>query len=127
MSEKKYNGWTNRETWLVNLWLTNDQNIYNLIIETFKHLKHTYQMRDFVDDLLFGMNPIAENGLMLDLLNSAIANLNIFEIVEFFRETNPNESLIVRKLAEMLIVMIAPTLNKQYLEELKKTIETIIR
>ncbi|MHA1535433.1 MAG: DUF7249 family protein [Promethearchaeota archaeon] len=24
MSEKKYNGWFNRETWLVNLWLTND-------------------------------------------------------------------------------------------------------
>ncbi|MBY9021074.1 MAG: hypothetical protein KGD67_08445 [Candidatus Lokiarchaeota archaeon] len=67
MSEK-YNGWHNRETWLVNLWLTNDQNIYNLITETFKHLKHSYEQRDFIDDLLFGMNPIAENGLMLDFV-----------------------------------------------------------
>ena len=90
MSEK-FHGWKNRETWLVNLWLTNDENIYNLINDMFKHLKYTYQMRDFIDDLLFGMNSIAENGLMLDLLNSAIANVNIFEIVEFFRDSDSYE------------------------------------
>lgn len=29
MIEGKYNGWTNWETFTVNLWLTNDQPLYN--------------------------------------------------------------------------------------------------
>lgn len=28
---EEYNGWTNRETWCVNLWLDNDQGIYETI------------------------------------------------------------------------------------------------
>ena len=31
--EKKYNGWTNYDTWLLNLNLTNDESTYNLILE----------------------------------------------------------------------------------------------
>lgn len=29
----RYNGWTNRATWLVNLWLTNDEGDYNWLRE----------------------------------------------------------------------------------------------
>jgi hypothetical protein len=29
MDQAKYNGWTNRETWLVNLWLNNDISYYH--------------------------------------------------------------------------------------------------
>ena len=28
MEEKRYNGWTNYETWAVNLWIDNDQGSY---------------------------------------------------------------------------------------------------
>ena len=31
---EKYNGWTNYETWAVNLWITNDQDTYNFWRET---------------------------------------------------------------------------------------------
>lgn len=31
--EQGYNGWANRETWALNLWLTNDEGLYNLTRE----------------------------------------------------------------------------------------------
>ena len=33
MTLDTYNGWKNRETWLVNLWLTNEQGPYNTLVE----------------------------------------------------------------------------------------------
>lgn len=31
MAGESYEGWTNRETWLVNLWLNNDEVIYRIM------------------------------------------------------------------------------------------------
>lgn len=33
MADDTYNGWSNRETWLVNLWLTNEEGSYRMIQE----------------------------------------------------------------------------------------------
>jgi len=35
MPDTKYNGWTNRETWNVTLWLFNDQPRYNWMVAQF--------------------------------------------------------------------------------------------
>lgn len=33
MSDETYNGWSNRETWALNLWLSNDQGLYEMVNE----------------------------------------------------------------------------------------------
>lgn len=37
-----YNGWNNRETWALNLWLSNDEGFYNTINEMVESLKEEF-------------------------------------------------------------------------------------
>ena len=54
MVEEKYNGWTNYETWLMNLNLTNEEDLYNEIHEMAKEEKDDYQLaenlKNFVEE-----------------------------------------------------------------------------
>ena len=38
----EYNGWTNRETWACNLWITNDQGLYEMALERINDPGHDY-------------------------------------------------------------------------------------
>lgn len=83
-----YNGWTNYETWAVNLWLSNDEGSYNTLIETVRG--HTEDdaavaVREWVED----MNPLADDAsLFSDLLTTALQGVNWREIVRAVREDN---------------------------------------
>lgn len=78
-----YNGWTNKETWLVNLWLGD----YLADMQDEGHsVTHDY-IRDLVDDLCQ-----AQAGLMSDLLNCALGEINYREIAEYYvTETEESE------------------------------------
>ena len=47
-----YNGWCNRDTWLVMLWLNNDQSNYEGITRI---VKNTHDLKDLSDLELYGI------------------------------------------------------------------------
>lgn len=78
-----YNGWSNRETWLGNLWLQNDERLYDLfcrairenntISETAMYIEEElrYQLQDELDTA----------SLWQDLLGTAFDRIDWEEIV----------------------------------------------
>ena len=98
MTDDRYNGWTNYETWCVKLWIDNDQSMQEMYIERAGELlrnpergegfarapSHSLadQMRlDFEE-----ATPEFGNNVFSDLLNSALSSVNWNEIAEAFVE-----------------------------------------
>ena len=52
---EEYQGWSNRETWACNLWLTNEEGIYNEMMELTKRYPDKYELavaiKDYVEEL----------------------------------------------------------------------------
>lgn len=89
MKNEKYNGWKNYETWLANLWLTNDQEVmeelqanandmdlYDLAEGTKEWL--TEQMNDIKDTI--------GNNLFSDLMSAAFSEIDFYEIAKALKE-----------------------------------------
>mgnify|MGYP001571628630 FL=1 len=89
MSEEKYQGWTNWETWNVNLWLTNDQSVSELTKELLEReyvygFKRVEALRDWVYDLVHGHK---EEGLEPYITDDiSLHRVNYEEIIEAFKE-----------------------------------------
>lgn len=92
MNEQGYQGWTNYETWAVNLWLSNDEHSYNTLVETVT-IHTEYDAADAVRDWVADMNPLADDAsLFSDLLTAALQSVNWHEIVNAVREDNDLDS-----------------------------------
>jgi len=77
-----YNGWANYETWLVHLWLTNEQATLEAALEFVREYPHfggeadgnaAQALKEFVEDVLLEDRPY--NGLMADLVNAALGSV----------------------------------------------------
>ena len=99
--DEKYNGWTNRETWLVHLWLTNDEQTYRTCVDLAKECWRSavtdgslsksdvarFRLADRLKEFVDEGNPLSERADMYsDLLGGALASVDWREIAEAFRE-----------------------------------------
>ena len=98
METKKYNGWTNYETWNVALWFDNDSSEYwaeraneiwydaeatdNFDRAEVATLELSKEMQDSVEE----STPTVTAGMFADLLNAALSEVNWYEIAEHFVE-----------------------------------------
>ena len=82
MSE--YNGWTNYETWLVNMWY--DQTFYGLITEEYGEDVSYDQEYDVAESIKYYLEDMvleeisSQAGFVLDLINGALSQINYREI-----------------------------------------------
>jgi hypothetical protein len=105
MNTKTYNGWTNYETWLVKLWIDNDEGSQNYWQEEAQRVYDDAEADDTftkaenaaleLDDILKAWHEeIAEqsgvpnNGFVADLFNAAMSEVNWHEIAASLIEDN---------------------------------------
>lgn len=77
----EYSGWTNRETWMVNLWLTNDECYYESlcsILKDFDHYDQPHEIKQYVHWII----DIADATMTSDLLETCLRRVNWQEIAE---------------------------------------------
>jgi hypothetical protein len=81
MNSEKSNGWTNHETWLVNLWLSNDEPMYREVLNIIRRSAHEPEaIAEYVRSM------VEDTGIKGDLITYALASVNWQEIVEGFSE-----------------------------------------
>ena len=109
MSDQKYNGWSNYQTWVVNLWLTNDSGSVNYLNERAQECLDKFD--GDTDDAACELASIIEEmhdefmpettGVYADLLGHAMRMVDWHEIAQHviedeypeWREDNPEEEI----------------------------------
>lgn len=91
MTREGYSGWRNYETWVVKLWIDNDESSYNYWQERAKEtLKDaatpTVELADELKYTHEAADPTEEAGVYTDLLYSALGEVNWYEIAESILE-----------------------------------------
>ena len=85
MSDSKdYNGWSNRETWLVSLWLTNDEHLYILLKEALSLNMADFEQADWLEDRLRDIldDQLSDASLWSDLLSTAFYRIDWVEVID---------------------------------------------
>ncbi len=79
-----YNGYCNRETWLISLWLNNDQASYELLSNVLglstSSTRKAEKLHSLVEDQMYDLE--LEASLWCDLLGTALTRVDWHEVIE---------------------------------------------
>ena len=96
MSDNTYNGWTNWETWIVNVWVDNDQMLYEYVKDmAMEEMEEevledkesaAYNLSKTMREQFDEWAPEISNGPYLDLLNGALREVDWLELARHLIE-----------------------------------------
>ena len=83
ISTLEHNGWINRETWLGNLWLMNDEGLYDLFLRALKDCNSIAEVAEYLEQELREQleDEIDVACLWQDLLGTAFDRIDWTEVV----------------------------------------------
>lgn len=93
MNNKTYNGWKNYQTWVTALWIDNDYGSYQYRCELVEQVREEHEeeedrencLASSLKDWIEAQNPIGgDANVFVDLLNSALSEVDWHEIAENF-------------------------------------------
>lgn len=92
MTDRTYNGWSTYETWLVNLWITNDADLYATLHADVVDADSLFDAKEILKawldnevDLHLEAAGATHGGLIPDLLRGALQEVNWYEIAKNWR------------------------------------------
>ena len=78
----EYNGWCNRETWIVNLWMTGDQRYYEQLCQITSSYSGLNDQAEALEDWIRFEYDGEYSSIWADLINNSLAEVDWYEIVE---------------------------------------------
>jgi hypothetical protein len=81
--QSRYNGWTNYETWCVNLWIDSYDE------DEIAAMDDVAEIARYIESLVDELNPVTENSMFSDILSANLREVHYSEIAEhWFNDTN---------------------------------------
>ena len=85
MEKREYNGWSNYETWLVNLWYGD---YFNDLAEDGEEIDAD-RIESIVTEFLAMDGHLPETGFAADIMNAALRNVNWEELASHYEDISP--------------------------------------
>lgn len=82
MCDKKYNGWTNWETWVVNLWFGDSLQSY---IEE-DRIEDPDSLKNYVQEFATYADKVELAGFLSDVFNGFMSEVNWMELLNHYKD-----------------------------------------
>ena len=105
MLTNRYNGWTNYETWLCNLWFDNFDFTDQIQMDMFANCEDNCDVLDIIENYIkeyveeyveYSLSPGDQNGFINDMLNAAISEIDWRDIAEHYVDDVVDELELIR-------------------------------